>query len=87
MEPVTRVSEADGKASEPATRTRIQLDGPLSKLGEPPNLRVLTSVEKALIDIERRELFLAEGQKWPNLSKLSLKQSKLIELCVEVDTN
>ena len=43
------------------------------------------SVEKAQIDIERRQLFLAEGQEWPNLSKLSLKQSKLIELCVEVD--
>ena len=41
-----------------------------------------TGVEKALIDIERRELFLAEGQKWPNLSKLSLKQSELIQaLC------
>ena len=87
MEPIARVSEADGKASEPATRTRIQLGGPLSKLEEPPNLRVLTSVEKALIDIERRESFLGEGKKWPNLSKLSLKQSKLIELCVEVDTN
>ena len=77
MEPVARVSEAAGKASEPAARTRIQLGGPLSKL----------NVEKALIDIERRELFLAEGQDWPELSKLSLKQSKLIELCVEVDRN
>ena len=87
MEPVARVSEAAGKASEPAARTRIQLGGPLSKLGEPPNLRVLTGVEKALIDIEWRELFLAERQKWPNLSKLSLEQSKLMELCVEVDGN
>ena len=87
MEPVARVSEAAGKASEPAAKTRIQLGGPLSKLGEPPNLRMRTGVEKALIDIERRELFLAEGQKWPNLSKLSLKQPKLIELCVEVDSN
>ena len=60
MEPVARVSEAAGKASEPAARTRIQLGGPLSKLREPPNLRVLTSVEKALIDVERRELFLAQ---------------------------
>ncbi len=77
MEPVAWVSEAAGKASEPAARTRIQLGGPLSKL----------NVEKALIDIERRELFLAEGQEWPDLSKLSLKQSILIELCVEVDRN
>ena len=63
------------------------MGGPLSKLGQPLNLQVLTGVEKALIDIERRELFLAEGQKWPNLSKLSLKQYKWIELCVEVDRN
>ena len=67
------IERAAGKASEPAARTRIQLGGPLSRLGEPPNLRVLTGVEKALIDIERRELLLGEGKKWSNLSKLSLK--------------
>ena len=42
LDSVARVSEAAGKASEPATKTWIQLGGPLSKLGEPPNFRVLT---------------------------------------------
>ena len=32
LEPVARVSEVAGKASEPAARTRIQKGGPLSKL-------------------------------------------------------